>query len=153
MLRDRAVWEVYHKIPLISNRVFDTLVISAKYADKSRGSFLTLQLPVDTASLPKELLDRRSHRQGSRHRKEVAGGDGEKVKWEPDCDVVLGKYVSMEYVDGETTPGEVLWRMALISDAGGKLPLALQNFSLPGKVAQDVGLFMKWVDGRRNGPT
>lgn len=143
------MWQAYHKIPVISNRVFNTLVISAKYEDKQLGSFVTLQIPVDLDSFPKEFLDSRSHTHGSKHRKEVSR-EGGVVKWEEDSEVVLGKYVSIEWVDGVTKPDEVVWRMALISDAGGKLPLALQNMALPGKVSQDVGMFMKWMENRRS---
>jgi len=46
---------------------------------------------------------------------------------------------------------EVVWQMATASDAKGSLPMPLQKMGVPGAVVKDVGLFMGWIDGKRNG--
>ena len=39
--------------------------------------------------------------------------------------------------------------MATASDAKGNLPHWVQRRGVPGAIAKDVGLFMKWTAGRR----
>ena len=41
--------------------------------------------------------------------------------------------------------------MATASNARGSLPMWAQKMGVPGAVVKDVGLFMKWVGGRRKG--
>lgn len=40
--------------------------------------------------------------------------------------------------------------MATASDAGGYLPMWAQKLGIPGAVVNDVGLLMKWIDGKRS---
>ena len=40
--------------------------------------------------------------------------------------------------------------MATASDAGGYLPMWAQKLGTPGAIVNDVGLFMKWIDGKRS---
>lgn len=42
------------------------------------------------------------------------------------------------------------WIMATASDAKGWLPMWAQKLGVPGAIVKDVGLFVKWVLGRRS---
>lgn len=39
--------------------------------------------------------------------------------------------------------------MGTASDAKGVLPMPIQKSALPGAIAKDVGLFMKWMSEKR----
>lgn len=45
--------------------------------------------------------------------------------------------------------GEIEWIMATASDAKGVLPQWMQKLAVPGQVAHDVDLFLKWLPGER----
>lgn len=46
--------------------------------------------------------------------------------------------------------GQIDWLMTTASDAGGNLPMWAQKLALPGAICNDVGLFMKWTNGKRS---
>ncbi|KAM7222324.1 Protein of unknown function (DUF3074) domain containing protein [Rhypophila decipiens] len=46
--------------------------------------------------------------------------------------------------------GEIEWLMALTSDAGGVLPMFVQNLAVPGQIAKDVPLFLGWIAKERD---
>ncbi|KAM7188852.1 Protein of unknown function (DUF3074) domain containing protein [Rhypophila sp. PSN 637] len=46
--------------------------------------------------------------------------------------------------------GEIEWLMALTSDAGGVLPMFIQNLAVPGQIAKDVPLFLGWIAKERD---
>ena len=69
------------------------------------------------------------------------------VIYEAQLTAVYRKYVSIERgVDmGDTSS----WEMITASDAGGALPLVVQKMAITGAIVKDVGLFIKWNDGKR----
>jgi hypothetical protein len=71
-------------------------------------------------------------------------GDDEKVAE----GVVRAAYSSVEVVR-ETAEGKVEWIMGTASDAGGILPMWMQKTAVPGQIAKDVDMFMKWVGEER----
>lgn len=126
----------------LSNRVFATLVITAK---DSETSFIDVQVPLDLSSVPTALYSTGKNR--------TEGVTAQQKK-----KVVMGSYVSVErcrIVDLDTTkpveesPGLVHWDMATASDAKGGLPMAVQKLALPGVIAKDVGFVMDWAEKRR----
>ncbi|RDA95965.1 hypothetical protein CP533_5835 [Ophiocordyceps camponoti-saundersi (nom. inval.)] len=66
---------------------------------------------------------------------------------ENDGDVVDGAYTSVERVR-ELDVG-VEWLMGTVSDAGGVVPAWVQRMAVPGQVAKDVELFLRWLEGER----
>lgn len=76
---------------------------------------------------------------------------------------VRGKYASVEAVwetsaaphgANSVNAGEqrgVEWLMAVQSDAGGRIPLALQEMSMPSQIVKDVRLFFKWAHTNKRG--
>ena len=48
-----------------------------------------------------------------------------------------------------TTEWRIEWTMATVSHARGNLPLAIQTPVVPGKIAEDVPMFTKWVAAKR----
>jgi len=74
---------------------------------------------------------------------------------------ITGTYTSVErfrklsvqdstaYGEGEGNPGDIEWVMATASDAHGVLPGWVQALAVPGQIAKDVPLFLKWVEEER----
>jgi Protein of unknown function (DUF3074) len=132
-----------HALPgPLSPRCFPVLVITAS---TTPTSFLAVTVPVNLSSPP---LDAAYYSTG---RNTTDSSASEQQKKKP----VLGIYAAVETVkimnasehshpDG-TADGQIEWIMATASDTKGNLPMFLQKPNLPGAVAKDVGLFMKWI--------
>jgi hypothetical protein len=147
---DWLVWEMFHSIPFpFENRVFNTLVITAKTGDQS---FLVAQIPVDKSSFPSSILEKSHQELPSRKYREKDGAG----KWKLSAPVTQGMYASVERVligssdenalfsGKRVEENEVMWEMATTSDAGGKIPGVMQRLAIPGQIAKDVGLFLGW---------
>lgn len=61
---------------------------------------------------------------------------------------VRGAYSSVEIIR-ETDDGMVEWIMGTASDAAGWVPQRVQNLAVPGQIAKDVDMFMRWVAEER----
>ncbi|KAJ9109940.1 hypothetical protein QFC20_003140 [Naganishia adeliensis] len=61
---------------------------------------------------------------------------------------VRGRYVSVEYVKEVEGGSKVEWLMATSSCAAGSIPQFLTNWSLPGKVTEDVPSFVQYVNDK-----
>jgi len=136
-----GIWEMGHEMPaVLDNRVFPVLVVSGlrDATEREGASFVVVQIPVDVGGVEEAVYSNGRHKMV---------GDSE-VKKKP---VVLGQYVSVEHCRVENEEREVVWQMATASDAKGSLPMPLQKMGVPGAVVKDVGLFMDWIDRKRNG--
>ncbi|KFY53043.1 hypothetical protein V496_07960 [Pseudogymnoascus sp. VKM F-4515 (FW-2607)] len=93
--------------------------------------------------------------QGIAERVGVDADDGEfvvvtvpvDVKWDLWAGAVQGKYAAVERF--RRVGAHVEWVMATASRAGGVLPGWLQDLSVPGVVAKDVDLYLKWEAEQR----
>ncbi|KAH7328657.1 hypothetical protein B0I35DRAFT_473338 [Stachybotrys elegans] len=116
--------ESEHKMPApLHNRLFP--VVQATCAARDRHDFLVVQVAV-----------RRTPEEDGGS----GGGDGP----------VLGVYTSVERIR-RTEEGSVEWLMATASDAAGVLPAWVQRAAVPGQIAKDVNMFLKWVATERKG--
>ena len=122
-----------HELPgPLTKRLFTTLVVRAKLRVQS---LIVAQIPVDISNVSQALYANGRHRQD---------GDSEKKRDK----VTNGIYTSVERVKDQDD-GQIMWEMAVASDAGGFLPMPVQKFSIPGAVAKDVGLVMDYLAKRR----
>ncbi|EKD16824.1 uncharacterized protein L3040_001108 [Drepanopeziza brunnea f. sp. 'multigermtubi'] len=68
-----------------------------------------------------------------------------------DSSLVVARYAAVERI--RVLPGEqgeeIEWIMGTASDAGGVLPQWLQNLAVPGAVAKDVDMFLRWIQSQR----
>ncbi|OCL08954.1 hypothetical protein AOQ84DRAFT_354246 [Glonium stellatum] len=135
-----CIYQMYHHISVLNDRVFNTLVITARYQD----GFLVVQIPVDLSTFPDTVLQNSHSKKGR-----FSGPDGHAKNGKK---LVEGQYVSVERVKRlkKETQDSILWEMATSSDAQGSLPLALQEMSIPAVIAKDVQFFLDWADKRRN---
>ncbi|KIV78196.1 hypothetical protein PV11_09936 [Exophiala sideris] len=123
-----GIYEMCHAIPPpLSPRCFSVLVATASVDE---DSFVAVTVPV-------ELGQQGFYSSG----KNVKEGKDEQQKKQ----VCMGVYAAVEVVRRDRTKGEVEWVMATASDAKGNLPMWMQKMSLPGAIAKDVGLFLKWI--------
>lgn len=128
-----------HSLPTpLNNRVFSVLVVKAR-STSSQPSFLTVQIPVDLSQVPVALYSNGRHK--------------EEGKFDQRKQVTPGIYVSVERAELIDDGSKVKWQMTTASDAKGVLPLWAQKLGVPGAVVKDVGLFMDWVDLKREGMT
>ena len=121
-----CVMEMVHKIPLLDDRMFPVLVITARKV-VPEPQFIVVQIPVETTYMPTAKYNQKGAK------------------------VTAGMYVSVErgeLIDGGT---KVKWQMATASDAKGALPMAIQKIGVPGAVVKDVGLFIEWCAKMRSG--
>ncbi|KAF4554000.1 Hypothetical protein D9617_5g068750 [Elsinoe fawcettii] len=136
---EMAVFEMCHSLPSpLNNRVFSVLVVKAR-STRSPLSFITAQIPIDLSQVKVALYS------NGRHREE---GKGEQKKV-----VTPGIYVSVERAELLEDGSKVKWQMATASDAKGVLPMWAQKLGVPGAVVKDVGLFMDWINLKREGMT
>ncbi|KAK5075674.1 hypothetical protein LTR70_010022 [Exophiala xenobiotica] len=142
-----AIYEMCHSLPsIIGPRCFPVLVITASC---SADEFIAVTVPVDISSFSSSFYS------NGRNRKE--GADHQLKK-----SVTLGEYCAVERVvkyTGQTTHADkegrthnhgeagedIEWIMATASHARGNIPMAMQRLGIPGAVAKDVGLFLKWI--------
>jgi hypothetical protein len=135
------VYEMYHHIPFpMSNRVFNTLVITARY--HTHGS-IVIQIPVDLSKFPPTVMER-SHQDISKKKYRTKEPNG---TWKQSAALAHGIYSSVERIklDGE----DIIWEMATASDAGGNIPEVMTKLALPSQIAKDVGFFLGWVEENR----
>jgi hypothetical protein len=131
---NETVYEMCHKIPFpLSNRVFTTLVCTAKHATSQR--FIVAQIPLDLHSVPSAIYSSGANK--------TKGDTAEQKK-----SVVLGQYVSVERCYAQED-GKIMWEMGTASDAKGVLPMGIQKLALPGKIVVDVGFFVDWLKKKR----
>lgn len=69
------------------------------------------------------------------------------VKWDLWRGAVTARYAAVERF--QRVGGDVEWVMATASRAGGVLPGWVQDLSVPGVVAKDVDLYLKWEAEQR----
>ena len=122
-----------HKLPTpLRPRVFSVLLLTVRCSNDC----LVVQVPVDLKGFSGAFY--------SNGRNQTEGASPLMKK-----EVLLARYTSIERVrkDGRS----VEWTMATTSDAGGNLPMWVQNMGTPGAVVKDVGLFMKWIAEKRSG--
>lgn len=117
----------------LDNRCFGTMVTRAF---TRAGAFVVAQIPIDLKNVPNAIY--------SNGENKTSGSNAKRQE-----KVTMGKYVSVERVH-EQDDGNVNWEMAVASDAGGFLPMALQKMGLPGAISKDVGLFMKQAAEKRS---
>jgi hypothetical protein len=136
---------MYHHIPVLSDRLFTTLVLTAQ---RSASSFIVIQIPFNSSTLSPEASARSAHRNGKfAYNPTVAGSrtyQSENAKGKDGKAMVEGRYVSVEFV--EVKEEKVEWTMTTSSDAGGRLPQWVTEKSLPGQIAKDVGFFLDWLE-------
>ncbi|KAI0136540.1 hypothetical protein BJ170DRAFT_602113 [Xylariales sp. AK1849] len=75
-------------------------------------------------------------------------GTAEQSKLAREKGAQVGVYVSVERVR-KLEDGKIEWLMATASDAGGVLPMWVQNMAMPGVVWKDVPLFLGWLAKER----
>jgi len=127
------VMEMCHRIPFpLFNRVFAVVVVTGR---KTGKELVVVQIPVDLSRISAARYSSGAHKKDSSLQGRQRKG------------VVVGEYVSVERCRLEAE--EVVWEMATASDAKGSLPMSMQKMALPGKIAVDVGLFIRWIDGLR----
>lgn len=125
------VVEMTHKIdpkPL-KNRTFPVLQLSASLLDTDE--FMVISIPLSD-------FEKHEHSRDAKDKK-----------------LVVAAYVSIERIrilpaasmGGKA--GEIEWIMATASDAKGVLPQWMQNVAVPGQVAHDVDMFLKWIPSQR----
>ncbi|PAV23679.1 hypothetical protein PNOK_0074700 [Pyrrhoderma noxium] len=114
------IWNIHYKFsPPISNRTFTVLQVIELDTSSPKRSGLIVSIPIDTS--PDAEL----------HKQEIHG--------------VRGRYVSVERIQ-ELEDGKIEWRMVTSSIPGGSIPSFVVHTSLPGQIANDVPLFLKWYE-------
>lgn len=125
-----------HELPVVVNRVFATLVLTAKYV-QGQG-FIVVQIPLDLQGVDAAIYS--SHKNSTHKDSDTA----QKKK-----KVVVGQYVSVERCTYNEADQMVSWNMATAADAKGNIPLWLQKPTMPGKIALDVGFFAAFVEKQK----
>ncbi|KAI1847382.1 hypothetical protein JX266_006607 [Neoarthrinium moseri] len=117
------VQEMRHRIgkPL-KDRTFPVLQMTA--AARGKSEFLVVSIPVPDF--------------GTAEASRLAREKGAQV----------ASYVSVERIR-KLDDGRIEWLMATASDAGGVLPMWVQNMAMPGVVWKDVPLFLGWIAKER----
>ncbi|RXK35432.1 hypothetical protein M231_07287 [Tremella mesenterica] len=116
------VWRLTYKTPPPTNpRTFVVLLLSRELKTDPKGQreFMNISIPFDHPNCPPK-----------------QGGEKSRVR---------GAYVSVERVRELDEGTKVEWKMATSSDAGGNVLRFMTNASLPGKIAEDVPSFLKWM--------
>lgn len=141
-----SIYEMCHDLPgPVSSRCFPVLVLTASV---SNTEFIAVTVPVDISDFAGAFYS-------NGRNKHEGHGDTKKS-------VTLGQYCAVERVhryskqtthqgrdghvhshgdDGE----EIEWVMATASHTRGSIPMTFQRMGVPGGVAKDVGLFLKWI--------
>lgn len=142
-----SIYEMCHKLPSpIGPRCFPVLVITASC---SENEFVAVTVPVDIRNFNSSFYS------SSRNTREGLDVETKKA-------VTLGQYCAVErvhrfptqamhsnakeQVPDHTRDGEdIEWIMATASNARGNIPMVMQRLGIPGAIAKDVGLFLKWI--------
>lgn len=144
-----AIYEMCHKLPkIVGPRCFAVLVVTASC---SQDEFIAVTVPVSITKFSGAFY--------SNGRNKREGVDSQMKK-----SVTLGQYCAVERVHkypkqtthadkeghvhshGDSYEGEEIeWIMATASHTRGNVPVVLQRMGIPGAVAKDVGLFLKWI--------
>ena len=149
------VTQMHHKMPGVglNDRVFTVLLLAFTNKASASPEAIDMQLPIDLAAFPAPVLAR-SHSHANvapnsstdkklKYQNNDASATAEQ-KSRNGKEVVEGTYVSWErlrQLDGGTTE----WVMRTASDAGGVLPAWMQKLGVPGAIAKDVPLAVKFA--------
>ncbi|KAF2684842.1 hypothetical protein K458DRAFT_417704 [Lentithecium fluviatile CBS 122367] len=173
---EMRITQMHHKMPGVglNDRVFTVLLLSFLYRLTPSGDSpnvdtseaIDVQLPIDLSLFPAPVLSR-SHTHAditptssttsgpTSHPKLVYDNNDATAtpeqKKRNGKDVVEGRYVSWEKLrraeEGKTTE----WTMRTASDAGGVLPAWMQRLGVPGAIAKDVPLAVRFAVERGEG--
>ncbi|KAJ9651540.1 hypothetical protein H2198_009183 [Neophaeococcomyces mojaviensis] len=142
-----SIYEMCHKLPsVVGPRCFPVLVVTASC---SENEFVAVTIPVDIRSFDGSFYS------SGRNKKEGIDAQTKKA-------VTLGEYCAVERVHrfpteathssaegkvhSHTGDGEdIEWIMATASNTRGNIPIVMQRMGIPGAIAKDVGLFLKWI--------
>lgn len=132
------VVEMIHKPPVISERKFPEVLITASLNEPGESEFLVVSIPLtDSANA------------GSQNPSFQESGFASAKKKSQ----VVGAYASIERCclrpNSNSTAGEIEWIMATASDAKGWIPQLIQKPSVPGQIQKDVSMYMHWVEDQR----
>lgn len=146
------IYEMCHKLPSpAAPRCFPVLVLTASV---SNDEFIAVTLPVNISTFPGAFYSNgRNHKEGHDHqtRKGVTIGSYvavERVHKYPStrehAKDAKGQSIGREHSRADSGE-EIEWVMATASHAKGNIPMAMQRMGVPGAIAKDVGLFLKWI--------
>ncbi|KAH8117379.1 hypothetical protein DFH11DRAFT_1851714 [Phellopilus nigrolimitatus] len=118
-----AIWNLHYKFaPPVSNRTFTVLQVIHLDTSGSRKTGLIVSIPIDVST------------DADMSKAELKGA--------------RGRYTSVERLQ-ELEDGKTEWRMATSSTPGGSIPSFIVQATAPGQIAQDVPLFLKWLNSDR----
>ncbi|ORY65854.1 uncharacterized protein BCR38DRAFT_428555 [Pseudomassariella vexata] len=119
------VEEMRHKVgrPVLKDRTFPVLQMVA--TTQGKQEFVVVSIPVPDFGTESE-ASRLAREKGAQ----------------------VARYVSVELIR-KMADGKIEWLMATASDAGGVLPMWVQNKAMPGVVWKDVPLFLRWIAKER----
>lgn len=141
-----SIYEMCHKLPsVVGPRCFPVLVVTASC---SQNEFIAVTIPVDIHTFKGSFY--------SSGRNKHEGTDAQIKK-----SVTLGEYCAVERVhrfpreatklsaEGKVHSHEgdedIEWIMATASNTKGNIPMVMQRMGVPGAIAKDVGMFLKWI--------
>jgi hypothetical protein len=152
---------MHHKMPGVglNDRVFTVLLLSFTNKASSSPEAIDVQLPLNLSTFPTPILSR-SHSHASitstsaPDKKLVYQNDDVNATSEQKSrngrEVVEGRYVSWERIR-KVDEVKTEWVMRTGSDAGGVLPVWMQKLGVPGAIAKDVPLAVKFAVEREEG--
>ncbi|CAI6341561.1 unnamed protein product [Periconia digitata] len=163
---EMRITQMHHSMPggILDDRVFTVLMISFVNTDPPEdvlAESINMQIPVDLFSFPPLVVSRSHvHRDPSSkklsYRNARTDTSEQLSKSKQGKSVVEGRYVSVERVqkiekkdDDNIDVIVTQWDMKTASDAGGKLPMAVQKLGVPGAISKDVPLALQFVVSRR----
>ncbi|KAF7958831.1 hypothetical protein EAE96_002363 [Botrytis aclada] len=132
------VVEMIHKPPVVSERKFPEVLITASLNEPGQSEFLVISIPItDSANV-------RSQNPSFQE----SGFASAKKKGQ-----VVGAYASIERCrllpNPNGTARVIEWIMATASDAKGWIPQLIQKPNIPGQIQKDVSMYMRWVENHR----
>ncbi|KAI1172818.1 hypothetical protein F4777DRAFT_489141 [Nemania sp. FL0916] len=122
-----VVEEMRHKIgrPILKDRTFPVLQLSCAVKEGTGAQeFVIVSIPVP----------------------DFATSDHAKLSKEKGAQIAF--YVSIERIR-KLEDGKIEWLLGTASDAGGILPLWIQDLALPGIVWKDVPMYLSWIAKER----
>ena len=141
----------------MNDRVFTVLLLSFTNKTSASAEAIDIQLPINLPTFPVPVLSR-SHSHANitsnstlekkiEYQNSNANATSEQ-KSRNGKEVVEGRYVSWERI-WKVDEGKTEWVMRTASDAGGVLPAWMQRLGVPGAIAKDVPLAVKFVVERK----